>query len=435
MTCLTFILTSTTLSCTILQIDRDCPSSLSLIMPASPLDMDTAGVSRAKDLFVSTFNEQPTLAVAAPGRVNLIGEHVDYNEGFVFPLALEKSTYIVGKPVPEGDSCEVIAEAFPGAVATFGAGDTPVEDSLPSWARYVKGMTAIYARNGHKIVPFRASIVSDVPLGSGLSSSAALEMATAVLLETLADLNVDPSDRAKMGQTCEHEFAGVPCGIMDQLISSRGQAGHALLIDCRSHQVQPVTMDHPDAVVVIINSCVTHELSGSEYSSRKQECYDAAAAIAAKFPDASISYLRDCTMEMLEAVKDELPEDTVKRARHVISEDIRTQRAVKCLQNGDLEVTGKLMHESHVSLRDLFQVSTTEIDNLVNIAMEVDGVYGSRITGGGFGGCTVTLVKKDAVQQLMIAVSEQYNPVNENPNAMFATRAGNGARVVTELLA
>lgn len=395
-----------------------------------------AAVARGQKLFVESFNEKATVASAAPGRVNLIGEHTDYNDGFVFPLALEKSTYLVGKALPQGQECEVVSEAMEGVVAKFMAEDSPASESVPGWARYVKGMTAIYARNGYKVVPFRAAIVSDVPLGSGLSSSAALEMATAVLIEALSDLQVDASKRALMGQSCEHEFAKVPCGIMDQLISSRGESGRALLIDCRSLEATAVPLDDPEAVIVVANSNVQHKLSGSEYPTRRRQCADAAKAMGAKHHEQKISHLRDCTLEMLESVKDELDADTVRRATHGISEDVRTLKAKSCLENGDLAGAGKLMHESHVSLRDLFEVSTKEIDALVEIAMGVEGVYGSRITGGGFGGCTVTLVKKSAVDELIKAIEEEYPRASGGLKATtFATKAGKGARVVTHLLA
>ncbi|CAN8062182.1 unnamed protein product [Agarophyton chilense] len=403
--------------------------------PSHVPQADIAAVGRTKELFVSEFKEQPTTAVAAPGRVNLIGEHVDYNDGFVFPLALEKNTYLVGKALPVGEPCEVVAEAFPGVVAKFMAEDSPAADSVPKWARYLKGMTALYARKGYKVVPFRAAIASDVPLGSGLSSSAALEMAAGMMIEALGDLQVDATDRALMGQSCEHEFANVPCGIMDQLISSRGKGGNALLIDCRSLESKLVPLNDPNVVIVVANSCVEHELSGSEYPTRRAQCAAAAKAMAERFPGQNVTHLRDCTLEMLEKVKSDLDEDTVKRATHAISEDIRTLKAKKCLEEGDLVTAGKLMVESHESLRDLYEVSTEEIDALVEIALEVDGVYGSRITGGGFGGCTVTLVKEKAVSDLMKAFSDKYPAVSGGREAMvFATNAGSGARVLKGVL-
>lgn len=400
--------------------------------------VDKEGVSRATKLFQETFSATPTIAVAAPGRVNLIGEHTDYNDGFVFPLALEKNTYVVGVPLPSSSAdgmCHVVAEAFRDAPAKFAPGDSPAEPDTPGWVKYLKGMTALYARNGHVVTPFQAAVVSDVPMGGGLSSSASLEMATGMLIEQLGGLSVDPSDRAKMGQSCEHEFAGVPCGIMDQLISSRGQTGRALLIDCRSLEVTPVPLDDPEAVIVVANSNVKHELSGSEYPDRRRQCEEAAKKMAEKFPDKGVTHLRDCTLEMLEAVKAELDEETEMRARHGISEDVRTLEAKKCLEQGDLVRTGQLMHESHVSLRDLFQVSTKEIDALVEIAMGIDGVYGSRITGGGFGGCTVTLVKKSSVDALLESFKVKYPEVSGGEEAsVFDTRAGSGARTLTDLL-
>ncbi|KAI0557506.1 Galactokinase [Gracilaria domingensis] len=403
--------------------------------PSQRPSADVAAVERATKLYESAFNETPTIAVAAPGRVNLIGEHVDYNDGFVFPLALEKNTYLVGKALPVGQPCEVAAEAFPGVVAKFTAEDSAPADSVPKWARYLKGMTAIYARKGYQVVPFRAAVVSDVPLGSGLSSSAALEMATGVMIEVVSGLQVDATERALMGQSCEHEFAGVPCGIMDQLISSRGESGKALLIDCRSLEAKAVPLNDPNVVIVVANSCVEHQLSGSEYPTRRRQCADAAKAMKEMFSDKTITHLRDCTLDMLEAVKSKLDEDTMKRATHAISEDIRTLKAKTCLEEGDLETAGKLMIESHESLRDLFEVSTKEIDALVEIALGVDGVYGSRITGGGFGGCTVTLVKKTAVEELMKAIDEKYPAASGGLKAVtFATNAGSGARVITGAL-
>lgn len=404
-------------------------------MSTSDLD-DATTVASASKLFRESFNADPTVAAAAPGRVNLIGEHVDYNDGFVFPFALLKSTYIVASPQPSSVAyCEVISDAYDDGIVKFSPGDSPLESSAPKWTAYIKGMTAIYARNGFNVVPFRAAIVSSVPRGGGLSSSAALEMATAVILEQLGNLQVDVNQRAKMGQSCEHEFVGVPCGIMDQLISSRASDGHALLIDCRSLDAISVPMNHLDVVLVVANSCVEHELSGSEYPTRRKQCYAAADTIAKHFPDKKVTHLRDCTMEMLLAVEEKLDKDTFKRARHVIEEDQRTLRAKDCLVKGNLVELGTLMSESHVSLRDLFEVSTNEIEALFNIAMSVKGVYGSRITGGGFGGCTVSLVRKDSAEALTNAFHERYPRDSNGLQAkVFTTRPGPGARVLTDML-
>lgn len=399
---------------------------------ATTAEVDAAGVARAVAVFRTSFPDSAlTAAAAAPGRVNAIGEHTDYCGGFVFPLAIDKSTYIVGGPSDDG-ACHVAAEAFPGVIADFSPDDALADPATPKWAMYLKGMAAIYTRKGDKVPAFNAAIISDVPLGSGLSSSAALEMATGVLIEIIGDLKVDPSERALRGQACEHEFAGVPCGIMDQLISSKGEEGAALLIDCRSLECTKVPLDDPEAVVVIANSNVTHELSGSEYPQRRKQTEDAAAVIQKAFPDQTIKLLRDATMEQLEKVSSELDPETDMRARHVIQENQRTLDAKNALDAGDLVQFGKLMYKSHVSLRDLFEVSTKEIDGLVEIAMGIEGVYGSRITGGGFGGCSVSLVRKEAVDALISAIDEKYPSYSGGKKAtVFATRAGPGARVLS----
>lgn len=412
---------------------------VSRVLANMPLDTnadDATAVAEATRLFRSTFGSEPTVAGAAPGRVNLIGEHVDYNDGFVFPFALERNTYLVAAPqATVASPCEVVSDAYPNEKAVFVPGDSPLESDAPKWASYIKGMTALYSRYGLPVVPFRAAIVSVVPCGGGLSSSAALEMSTAVILEALNGLQIDPDARAKMGQVCEHEYAHVPCGIMDQLITSRAITGKALLIDCRSLHTTPIPLDHPDVALVVTDSRTTHELSGSEYPLRRNQCYAAAAAIANHFPYKSITHLRDCTPDMLDAVSDKLDEYTMKRARHAINEDLRTLAAADALKNGDLINVGRLMHESHISLRDLFEVSTKEIDALVDIAMSVEGVYGSRITGGGFGGCTVTLVHKNSVDKLIAQIHDRYPAVNGGMQAkIFATQAGCGARILTHLL-
>lgn len=397
---------------------------------------DQAGVIRATTLFKATFHTDPTHAVAAPGRVNLIGEHVDYNDGFVFPLALEKSTYMVGSLQPDDTPfCEVVAEAFPGQVAKFLPNDTPADATSYKWSRYLKGMAALYSRNGSATPAFRAAVVSDVPLGAGLSSSAALEMATGIFIEQLSGNTIASSERALLGQRCEHDFAGVKCGIMDQLISSCGKQGCALLIDCRSHETTDVMLADEGVKIVVADSRKTHELAGSEYGDRQRQCKEAMSVMAKQFPEKKISELRDCNEEMLKSVKNLLDEKTLMRATHVILEDVRTLKARAHMEKGEWKEVGKLMYESHESLQKLYEVSTEEIDGMVEIARRVDGVYGSRITGGGFGGCTVSLVKTEAVADLMKAFEEKYPPISGGVEAtVFATRAGDGARNISHLL-
>lgn len=418
----------------------------STTVPSTAEFVDDAGaIAAARTLFRDTFGTDPTVAGAAPGRVNLIGEHVDYNEGFVFPFALQRNTYMVASLRYDSTECQVVSAAYPDEVARFDTSDSPIPPGTkPKWIAYVKGMAAVYRRHKYNVpVAFRAAIVSAVPQGGGLSSSAALEMATAVALEAMMGLEVSEDERAKMGKECEHDFGGVPCGIMDQLISSKGITGNALLIDCRTLVATPVTLDHADAAIVIADSKIKHDLSGSEYPTRRKQCYAVAKAVCKLFPDKRITHLRDCTEDMIRQVAntnylhkhDGVDDESINRALHVVREDERTLKAAEALKNGDLQVAGQLMHESHESLRELFEVSTKELDALVDIAMSVDGVYGSRMTGGGFGGCTVTLVRKDRVDDLVEQIHTRYPLVCNGVEAeVFATNAGCGARALTHLL-
>ena len=396
-------------------------------MTPSPEDLDRSGVQKAVALFKKQFEGNPTAAAAAPGRVNLIGEHTDYNDGFVFPIALEKSTYVVGRRI-EGDTCKITCDAFDGVVQFPYTVDKKGEEP---WANYVKGMVAMYRRKGSNLGGFEAAISSSVPIGGGVSSSAALEMSTARFLEVLFGLDVSDEERAKLGQKCEHEFAGVPCGIMDQLISSKAVAGKAMLIDCRSLEAILVPFNRPGVAIVVANSNVKHELTGSEYHIRRSQCAEAAKIMGKKY--SNVKSLRDANMEILKELKSELggPDSaTYRRARHVIGENERTLAAKKALEDGDLSNFGKLMRESHQSLKSDYEVSTDEIDALVEIAMSIEGVYGSRITGGGFGGCTVTLVTEEAVPKLLAAFEEHYPSKNDKhlKADCFVTKAGSGAR-------
>lgn len=416
-----------------------------------PITSDADGVAAACALFARAFGGTPDVASAAPGRVNLIGEHVDYNDGYVFPLALEKSTYIVARAAPnDSDICDIVSSLYPDTTLQINTRDEPLPEHAPHWAAYVKGMLAMYRREGHPAPSaFQAAVVSAVPQGAGLSSSAALEMATGVLIELLISSAgasppaISPEQRATMGLRCEHEFVHVPCGIMDQLISSKGQRGKALLIDCRSLAVEPFPLNHDNLSIVVANSKVVHQLSGSEYSMRRDQCHKVCAAIAKLYPDRKITHLRDCDMDMLDKLAEQsiinkdldIDEEALNRARHVINEDRRTLSAADALKRGDLHTVGQLMHQSHQSLRDLFEVSTPEIDRLVDIAMSVEGVYGSRITGGGFGGCTVTLARTDCVDRLISEIHSRYPEHNKGKQAeVFATNAGVGARNLNHIL-
>eukprot|EP00095_Tigriopus_kingsejongensis_P009929 maker-scaffold471_size162517-snap-gene-0.22 protein:Tk09929 transcript:maker-scaffold471_size162517-snap-gene-0.22-mRNA-1 annotation:"hypothetical protein BRAFLDRAFT_90953" len=351
----------------------------------------------------------PTICAVAPGRVNLIGEHTDYNAGFVLPMALPLVTVVVGTKT-EGPTCSI--------VTTCSACDDPKqvdfecvnllfeESGRPKWANYVKGVMACFHVPLETLEPmgFQALIATSVPIGGGLSSSASLEVAMYTFLEALTGKPA-PSlkEKALNCQKAEHKFAGMPCGIMDQFISVMGEEGHAVKIDCRSLEVEMVPLDNPNLSILIVNSNVKHELTGSEYPTRRRHCEEAAKLLGT-------SSLRDISMADFEGQKDVLSsEEMCRQVRHVIAEIARTEEAAKALKAQDFETFGRLMIESHESLRLDFEVSCPELDELVNLALAVPGVYGSRMTGGGFGGCTVTLLKNEAVAEVVKNIQAHYS--------------------------
>jgi galactokinase len=337
----------------------------------------------------------------APGRVNLIGEHTDYNLGFVFPIALEMACYIAIAPATHGKlkvySRDVNSE-FALPVATISEAKP-----LGNWTDYVVGVARELVRDA---VPLEASdlyIASDVPAGSGLSSSAAIEVSTAFAL--LGSRKLGPLEIARLAQRAESQFVGMPCGIMDQYASVFGREGSAIQIDCRSLEREYVTLPG-DVRIIAVNSLVKHELGTSAYRHRVAECRQAVEAIQKTHPE--VQSLRDVTPEIFEAVKDTIPEVPRRRARHVISDSQRVLQLGAAARAHDLRAMGKLFVASHRSMKDDYEITSEEIDFLVDSAMEIPGVYGSRMTGGGFGGCTVNLVAPEAVPFFRIALTTAY---------------------------
>uniref|UniRef100_A0A674HUR3 Galactokinase n=1 Tax=Taeniopygia guttata TaxID=59729 RepID=A0A674HUR3_TAEGU len=351
-------------------------------------------LAAARRAHEAAFGKAAVLAAWAPGRVNLIGEHTDYNGGFVLPMALQLGTVLVGSPTQDGTISIVTtsAEADEPRRVQFLAprAGSSLSPGLPRWANYVKGVIQHY--RGGPVPGFSAVMASDIPLGGGLSSSAALEVATYTFLQQLCPDDGDLVAKALACQKAEHTFAGMPCGIMDQFISVMGREGHALLIDCRSLETVLVPLSDASLAVLITNSNVRHTLTGSEYPARRRQCEEAAAALGK-------ASLRDATLAELEEARSRLGDEVFRRARHVIGEIARTAQAAQALQHRDYRTFGRLMVESHNSLRDDYEVSCPELDELVAAALEVDGVYGSRMTGGGFGGCTVTLLEAGAADR------------------------------------
>ncbi|KAM4715977.1 galactokinase [Anableps anableps] len=383
----------------------------------------TALLSDARRLYGELFAEEaPQVAVCAPGRVNLIGEHTDYNQGFVLPMALPLVTVVVGGPSSGQDVTVVTAVQDadePRRVDFTLTGDgSSLSPGLPRWANYVKGVIQHYRAPG--LPNFRVVVTSSVPLGGGLSSSASLEVAFYTFLQQLKPDDGKQLPKVLACQQAEHTHAGVPCGIMDQFVSVFARKGKALLIDCRSLEATPVPLADPGLVILITNSNVKHSLSGSEYPTRRRQCEQAASALGK-------DSLRDVTIKELEEAKERLDDVTYRRARHVIEEIQRTVQAAEALKRGSYKEFGWLMVESHNSLRDLYEVSCKELDELVSAAMEVEGVFGSRMTGGGFGGCTVTLLQAHAIDKAILHIQEQYSG---NPT-FYVTTPSDGARVLS----
>ncbi|NXV79605.1 GALK1 Galactokinase, partial [Atlantisia rogersi] len=378
-------------------------------------------LAAARRAYEAAFGGAAVLAAWAPARVNLIGEHTDYNGGFVLPMALQLGTVLVGSPRQDGTISIVTTaeEADRPHRVQFPVPrqDSPLGPGEPRWANYVKGVIQHY--RGGPVPGFSAVIASDIPLGGGLSSSAALEVATYTFLQQLCPDDGDLVAKALACQKAEHTFAGMPCGIMDQFISVMGKEGHALLIDCRSLETVLVPLTDANLAVLITNSNVRHTLTGSEYPTRRRQCEEAAAVLGKMS-------LRDATMAELEESRSYLGEGLYERARHVISEIARTAQAAQALQDRDYKTFGRLMVESHNSLRDDYEVSCPELDELVAAALEVDGVYGSRMTGGGFGGCTVTLLEAAAAERAQHHIQEKYS----GTATFYLTRPSGGAKVL-----
>ncbi len=382
-------------------------------------------VTQARDVFESVFEGGADVVVQAPGRVNLIGEHTDYNAGFVFPAAIDR--WVVVAVRSRADSLVRIYSAMHEEVAEFRVDD--VLAAQGNWADYPKGVVREFQKLGHSLCGFDAAIVGNVPMGAGLSSSAAVEMAMGKGMVVLNRIEISGPELALLGQRAENHFVGVNCGIMDQFISANGRAGHALFLDCRDLSFELVPLFGDDVQIVICNSGVTRGLTDSAYNDRRSAC-ESGVSLLARAMGTDIRALRAVSMEMLDVYGDALSETVLKRCRHVITENERTQRAVVLLKKGDLLGFGQLMVASHESLRDDYEVSGKELDLLVEIALNVSGVLGARMTGAGFGGCTVNIVERDAVSALTDAINERYPGKTGLTPEIYVCSAVNGAERV-----
>jgi galactokinase len=374
--------------------------------------------------FQKHYGRPPRWIAAAPGRVNVIGEHTDYNDGFVLPMAIERYAVMAADEAAAPGKFSVYDIHFKESAVIDISG--AVTKGEPKWSNYIRGVLAGFQQRGTKIPALDVGFMSTVPFGGGLSSSAALEICTATLLEAVTGRIIDPIEKALLAQKAEHEFAGVPCGIMDQFISALGREGHLLLLDCRTRKTELVPMSDPSVALLIVNTNVKHELGSGEYAKRRAQCEEAAKILGVKS-------LRDATADQLEAARDKMTDVVYRRARHVIGEIERTVYAAEGIRQSNWPTVGQLMYASHYALRDDYEVSCAELDAVVEIAEDIGqegGVYGCRMTGGGFGGCCVALVKASAVKAITIRMADDYRSKTDIQAAIFSSRPASGAAIL-----
>ena len=373
---------------------------------------------QVENAFQKEFGAEPVYLVRAPGRVNLIGEHTDYNDGFVLPMAIDRAIWIALRPRGDG---QVLAHSVDFAEPAEFSLDG-IENTDSGWPEYLKGVAFVLQEAGHALSGWEGVVGGDVPIGAGLSSSAAIEMAAARAFAAVSGIDWDPAPMAKLGQRAENTWVGVNCGIMDQMISATGKADHAVLIDCRSLDLRQVPLP-AGTLVVVLDTGTRRGLVDSAYNERRAQCESAAKTFGVKA-------LRDVTLAGFGERADELDQTTCRRARHVISENERTLRAVEAMSQDDAAAMGELMNESHTSLRDDFEVSSKELDAMAECAQDLDGCCGARMTGAGFGGCAVALIREDAKESFVADVGAAYARATGHTPNIYVCKATDGAQVV-----
>jgi galactokinase len=369
------------------------------------------------------YGVKPTFTAAAPGRVNLTGEHIDYCDGFVLPLAIERYVVITARPTDTGIA-RVVSQGL-----------DPVEIDLnssqkvghPKWSNYLRGVIQGYQDLHFRIPGFDAAIVSSVPPGAGLSSSAALECAFATLIEGLVDTVLPTVDKALLAQAAEHHFAGVPCGIMDQFASVFGKKDQLILIDCQSGEPELIPFSDPSLSVIVASTNVSHDLSDGGYAARRKDT-EKGLSLTGK------ASWREVTMKDLYSIQEKMDERVYRRSKHVVGEIKRTRKAAEAFRSGDFSEIGDLMEKSHRSLRDDFEVSCDELNLMVALAREIGfegGVLGARMTGGGFGGSTVTLCRTADAAAIATLMHQRYRDETKIEPLLFVTRPADGARLLS----
>lgn len=386
----------------------------------------------AGEAFYKLFDREPRWVATAPGRVNLIGEHTDYNDGFVLPMAIERHVAIAADILPTDGGVPPVARIYSTTLDQWAeiSLQSPQNPGRGAWSSYVAGVLAGCRAAGLTPPAFEAVVHADLPLGGGLSSSAALEVAAATLVEAICGRSLAPVQKALLCQKAEHDYAGMPCGIMDQFSSIFGRAGNLILLDCRLRQIEMVSMADPAVKVLIVNSNVKHNLADGEYAKRRAQCAEAAGVLG-------VDSLRDADLETVERCRDKLGNVCYRRARHVVGENARVLETAAAIRRNEWRRAGELMYQSHASLRDDFEVSCEELDVLVEIARDLGpegGVLGSRMTGGGFGGCTVSLIHAAAEGEVVEAIKSGYGKRTGIEATLFVTQPADGARIVRNII-
>ncbi len=386
-------------------------------------------IEQLKSAYEAAYQKSATDVFFAPGRVNLIGEHTDYNGGFVFPCALSFGTYIL---LSKNDEQKINFRSL-NMEAIYSLELTQLSEPLPNkaWANYPLGVFAQFIKRGVAITQgYDILFWGNVPAGAGLSSSAAMEVVTAYALNELLGTQYGLADLAKIGRAAEHEFAGVMCGIMDQFASAHGKADHAIYLNCDTLEYDLVPVKLEGIKVVVTNTHSPHKLDSGSFNDRVRQCQLAVEQINAVRP---IQYLAELSQVEFEQIKDAITDEIAhRRARHVVGEVQRTKDAVEALKNGDIVKFGQLMNQSHVSLRDDYEVTGLHLDSLAEAAWKVDGVLGSRMTGGGFGGCTVSLVREEAIPTFIEQVGKEYTEKTGLVADFYIAEIGDGAHRVIE---
>jgi galactokinase len=387
-------------------------------------------IHRITDIFQETFGSAPTHFVRAPGRVNLLGEHVDYNDGFVLPAAIDRATYVAFSPT--GTDLSTLAAVDFNQQASFSPQTIPLKaqmdgSPLPEWAHYPAGVMWSLNEKQLKTQGMTAVFASNVPRGSGLSSSASVEMAFMLAWQALSDWTLPSMQRALLGQKAENQYVGVNCGIMDQFASACGVENKLLLLDCRSLEWKPIPLPE-DVAIVIADTTIRRKLTSGEYNKRRAACEEAVRLLQQDLP--GIRSLRDVSVEEFNRFADKLPEQVSKRARHVVEEIERSNQAEALLEAGNLRHFGELMNQCHASLRDLYEVSSPELNAMANVAQSLDGCYGARLTGAGFGGCTVNLVAQEQAETFSERLAKGYQSQTGYQPEIYITRASNGAELL-----